>query len=88
MPAARTGPKGILAESHALRDKAADLEEKAYRAALEACDWFEAPAADVLGVKRSAFKKALSTRFKKLGDEAARKREDAGYKGGNPHRFK
>ncbi|HZS42026.1 MAG TPA: helix-turn-helix domain-containing protein [Polyangia bacterium] len=88
MSRSRTGPRGLLVEAQALRDEANQIEAKAIRLALEACDWYEAPAADMLGMNRSTLKKALTTRLKEIGDEAAKKRADAGYRGGNPHREK
>ncbi|HZP66396.1 MAG TPA: helix-turn-helix domain-containing protein [Rudaea sp.] len=85
MAKSKSGPKALLDEANALRDKANDLEEQAFRAALEQCNWFEARAAELLGVNRSTFKQAISRRYTKLGAEAAHRRKQAGYAGGNPH---
>jgi transcriptional regulator with GAF, ATPase, and Fis domain len=78
-------PKSLLEKAYSLRSEANDLEAKAIQMALEHCDWFEAPAARLLGLTRSTLKQLLLTRHKSIGEEAAQRRKEAGYKAGNPH---
>jgi hypothetical protein len=88
MPA-KPDPRRLLLRSQKFRKRAIamanKMEAQAIRLALEQCEWFEAPAAKILDMSRSTLKQLLLTRHRELGEKAAQRREDAGYKAGNPH---
>jgi hypothetical protein len=81
-------PKVMLEQAKDLRAKADALEARAIREALRRCDWFEKPAAEQLDIPLSSLKSLLlpGRRHADVGEEAARERGKAGYRGGNPHR--
>lgn len=82
---AETDPATAL---EAARGRFAAVEKAAIRRALEMGDWFEKPAAELLKIPRATLRRMLSPdgAHADVGAEAARRRERAGYKGGNPHR--
>jgi DNA-binding NtrC family response regulator len=77
-------PQDLYVDARALKARWVEKEAEAIRAALKACDWFEAPAARLLGIPRGTLKQLLLTRRKEVGEEAARQRGKAGYSGGRP----
>lgn len=79
-------PADLYAEANALKEAWIAKEGEAIRAALVASDWFEQPAARLLGMNRSTLKRLITEggRHPTLGAEAAEKRAATGYKGGNP----
>jgi transcriptional regulator with GAF, ATPase, and Fis domain len=77
-------PQDLYAEAQALKARWIEKEAEAIQAALKTCDWFEAPAARLLGIPRGTLKQLLLTRHKEVGEEALRQRDKAGYLGGRP----
>lgn len=78
-------PKETLELAQQLRAQADDLEEQAFRAALEQCCWLEQAAARMLGIPRQSMQTKLAKgrpALRELGAEAARRRKAEGHEHG------